>query len=244
MRGSKMSDDFMRQWQQWASALDPSRGASWWGPPPPQAMPYADLFERFAAAAGAASGPEAARAFGDWLRDQFRDPGALWGNQLFTSASWSAPAFGPMREHQLRAERMTRAWQRAEEARQRCARLWSDMLREAADTFSRGLTATDAPAAPAAPVTDARRLYDQWINAAEAAYARMARSTDFVKAQGDFINFSGEMRRELSDYAAGCAKFLDLPTRAELDSVHERLRALQTTVDKLVAQLAQGGKAA
>jgi class III poly(R)-hydroxyalkanoic acid synthase PhaE subunit len=235
-----MSDDFLRQWQQWAAAVfDPARATQPWWTPPPAAPSYTDLFERFAAAA-ATPGPDAARAFGDWLRDQFRDPGALWGSQVFGAAptSWGAPAFGPLREHQLQAERMTRACQRVEQARQRCVRLWSDMLREAADAFTRRWTTEGASAASA---TDARALYDQWINAAEEAYGRMARSEDFVGAQADFINASGEVRRELASYAAGCAKFLDLPTRAELDSVHERLRALQSTVEKLAAQLTQAG---
>jgi hypothetical protein len=271
-----MSNDFLRSWQQWAAALDPTArpGQPWWLPvpaaTPPGAAPgatgsYGEMLERFAAAArqfqssGApGNGPAAgeagagARAFADWLRDQFREPGTLWANPAQVGlASWhSLPAMGPLREQQLQAERIARAGQRMEEARARCLRLWSDMLRQAAEGFARelaagvsaGASAAGASTSANAAAADARQLYDQWINAAEEAYGRMARSDEFVQAQADFINAGGEMRRELSGYAADCAKFLDLPTRTELDTVHERLRELQAAVEKLATRPARRGK--
>jgi hypothetical protein len=259
------NDELLRQWQQWLAAFDPAMrppsAASPWWTPPPAAPSYADVLERFAAAARAAQGgagaapagmgagdaagsqfEAGARAFSDWLREQFRDPASLWGGNALMGGAPGGPApvgsaippLGPWREHQLRSERITRAWQRMEEARQRCARMWSDVLREAAQVFARRL----ADPTQAASTEGGRKLYDEWISIAEEAYARMAHSDAYVSAQGELINAGGELRRELTEYAEVGAKFLDLPTRSELNAVHERMRALQQLVQKLEAQLA------
>ncbi len=203
--------------------------------------PFIDAAERFAAATrsfhdGAAGGSAAAaaQAFGNSLRDQFAgffkmSRGAQpWGTAPGGVADHplpaELPALGLTREHQERAQRAAQAWRGMDDAQRRLQRLWSDTLREAASAFVARLGA--AQSAPLTP--DALyRLYDDWIDCAEEAYARTAHSEVFCDALADFVNASSHWRRESNAGAEFWAKLLDLPTRNEINTLAQRLRALE-----------------
>jgi class III poly(R)-hydroxyalkanoic acid synthase PhaE subunit len=131
------------------------------------------------------------------------------------------------REHQERAQRAAQAWRGMDDAQRRLQRLWSDTLREAASAFIARLGA--AQSAPLTP--DAlNRLYDSWIDCAEEAYARTAHSEAFCDALADYVNASSHWRRESNAGAEFWAKLLDLPTRNEINTLAQRLRALEDRV--------------
>jgi class III poly(R)-hydroxyalkanoic acid synthase PhaE subunit len=186
--------------------------------------PFVDA-ERFAAAARAfyqnsqASRAAASQTFTDFLRDQFasalRTPGAQPGVD--------APALGAGREHQERWQRAADAWARLDEAQRRLQRLWSDTLTHAAGVFVSRI------GTPTAPITmeAAHRLYDTWIDCAEEAYARTAQGEPFCRALADAVNASSEWRREFAACLEVWAKWLDWPTRSEINTLTQRLRSLE-----------------
>ena len=184
--------------------------------------------------------PGAAAQFSDLLREQFATysqplgapswnpqawPGAFAAPAPAPSAAASQlPAFGATREHQQRAQRMAQAVQRMDAAQRRLQRLWSDVLREASTQFVSQLQATQPGAATPAGL---RKLYDTWIDCAENAYARVAHSEPFCQAQAEFANAASQWRLEQQGNIEQWSKFLDLPTRSELNSLTRRLRALE-----------------
>jgi hypothetical protein len=238
-----MEHDLWRQWQAFAAGAVPGFAAAA-GAAPGSAFnfaPFIDAAERFASAtrsfyeAAAEGSPPAALAaaqvFGDFLRDQFADFKMPWGIAPASGAddplSGALPALGLTREHQERAERAARAWRGMADAQRRLQRLWSDALRDAALAFTARLGAT--PSAPLTP--DAlNKLYDSWIDCAEAAYARTAHTESFCDALADFVNASSRWRRESNAGAEVWAKWLDLPTRSEINTLAQRLRALEERV--------------
>jgi class III poly(R)-hydroxyalkanoic acid synthase PhaE subunit len=170
--------------------------------------------------------------FADFLRDEFAGafapptmPGAAPGLSAAAAPGLGdAPALGLAREHLERARRAAAAWQRLDEAQRRLQRLWLDALREAAAAFARRLGAAPLPTAePAA----AQRLYDTWIDCAEEAYAQAAHGPAFADALADCVNAGSECRRETQAGAEAWAKLWDLPTRSEINSLAERLRAVE-----------------
>jgi polyhydroxyalkanoate synthase subunit PhaE len=242
-------DDLWRQWQAFVAGAAPSFAAGAGAAPagPFGFAPFIDAAERFAAATrsfhdgtGDRSAPAAAAAaqvFGNFLRDQFADllkisGGAQpWGSAPGGGADHSLPAelpaLGLTREHQERAQRAAQAWRGMDDAQRRLQRLWSDTLREAASAFIARLGA--AQSAPLTP--DAlNRLYDSWIDCAEEAYARTAHSEAFCDALADYVNASSHWRRESNAGAEFWAKLLDLPTRNEINTLAQRLRALEDRV--------------
>ena len=134
-----------------------------------------------------------------------------------------APALGLTREHQQRAQRAAAAWGRMQEAQRRLQRLWSDTLSEAATAFAAQLRSPSAPPDAAA----FNRLYDTWIDCAEAAYARTAHSDAFCDALADYVNAASSWRLESNAGIEAWAKLLDLPTRSEINTLAQRLRSVE-----------------
>jgi hypothetical protein len=187
---------------------------------------------RGAAAGSAAGAGAAAERFNDFLRDQFagffRSP---WSSELGGAAPMAgphpqAPALGPAREQILRAQRAFEAWNRLAQAQGKLQRMWSDTLRNAATAFTSRLQS--AGSAPSAEAIDG--LYDQWIECAEQAYSSTAHSDAFSEALSEHVNAAADWRRESTAGIEDWAKFWDLPTRSEINSLTKRLRELERTL--------------
>lgn len=229
-----MEDNPWRQWQAFAAqAASAPTGASAFAP-------FTDAAERFSAAArsflegsaapSVAGAADAARIFSDFLREQFDDLGHMpWtapqGAAGHAAASpMDTPALGATREHQQRLQRAAEAWQRMQEAQRRLQRLWSDALREASTAFAaRHGTPQSVPTTAEA----LNALYDSWIDCAEDAYSRTAHSEAFCNALGDFVNAGSEWRQAQQAGIEHWAKPFDLPTRSEINSLTQRLEAVE-----------------
>ncbi len=227
-----MENDLWRQWQAFASQ-PPGSGAVGFAR-------FAEAAERFGAAArtfidgaASASGPareEAVRRFGDFLRDQFADihqprsggHGAAAGAKSMPAMDF--PALGPTREHQQRWQRAADAWRRIDEAQRRLQRLWFDTLSESAVAFAAKCALGGAPSADAENI---HKLYNHWIDDAEAAYARTAHSGAYCSALAEFTNANSEWRRETAAMMESWAKQIDWPTRSEINSLTRRLIAVE-----------------
>jgi hypothetical protein len=238
-----MQPDPWHQWQAFSalftSAAPGATGAAPGGPS--SFAPFADLTERFNAAArayfdGAANAPapkaaDAARGFGDALRELFSNIQLPWnlngganGGSAPPMFAINSPALGATRELQLRAQRIAEAWRHIEEAQRRLQRIGADAVREAAATFTTRLAASPAPA-PSAEVL--HKLYGTWIDCAEDAYSRAAHSEPFCTALAEYVNASSEWRKELQASVEHSAKLLDLPTRSEINTLTQRLIAVE-----------------
>jgi hypothetical protein len=152
------------------------------------------------------------------------DLGAGVGPQAAQMGAWDAPALGATREHQQRWQRMSDAWAAIDDAQRRLQRLWSDALRDAAAAFTAGLVQSPPIDMSAASM---HKLYDGWINCAEDAYGRVAHAEPFCSALADFMNASGRWRREAQSNMEYVVKLLDLPTRSEINSLMQRLKAME-----------------
>lgn len=233
-----MDLDLWRQWQTFAAMLSPTTAAASQTAGPgdaPAFAPFVDAAGRFTAAArryfegtahaSAPAAAEAARVFGESLRDQFADFSKLPWSTGFGGGTMRAPALGLTREHQQRWQRASEAWGRIGEAQRRLQRLWSDALRDAAAAFATRLGPLQSTV-PNAETLDG--LYDSWIDCAEKAYARTAHSEEFCNALAELMNASSQWRRALQTSIEQWAKLLDLPTRSEINTLTQRLKSIET----------------
>jgi hypothetical protein len=226
--------DPWRPWAAFADLFNPKADVSAPGGSPGSRAGFAPFIdaERFAAAARAfhQSGRDsqtAAAAFGDFLRDQFSGVlDAMWGGSApdHSAPPWQeSPALGPTREYQERWQRVAAAWQRLQEAQRRVQRLWSDALGEAARTFVSNLSSATAPLTP----HSIHQFYDAWVDCAEEAYARMAHGEAFATALAEAMKAASEWRDQSAASIEPWAKWLDWPTRNEINSLSMRVRALE-----------------
>jgi class III poly(R)-hydroxyalkanoic acid synthase PhaE subunit len=150
----------------------------------------------------------------------------MWGGSppsRSTPPAQEAPALGPTREQQERWQRAAAAWRGLQEAQRRLQRLWSDTLGEAARAFASRLGAEAAPLTPEA----IHGLYDAWVDCAEEAYARMAHGETYGTALAEAVKAASEWRDESAAMIESWAKWLDWPTRSEINSLSMRVRALE-----------------
>jgi len=137
------------------------------------------------------------------------------------------PALGPAREQQ-------EAWQRLMQLSMRCAHAqmqlsvqWNDIigkaLRELAERLAPRLRSGATP-------TSMKEIYDLWVDAAESVYAQAARAGAFVQAQAELTNATSQLRVAQRELLEEWARQYDLPTRSELNSIHQQLRDLKAAL--------------
>jgi hypothetical protein len=193
---------------------------------------FSEAARRYLDSTAGASCANAAQQFSDFLRQRFATYSQHWAG----APAQNAPAFGATREHQQRAQRMADAVQRMDAAQRRLQRLWSDVLKEAATQFVSQLS--PMPSGAATPES-LRKLYDTWIDCAEDAYARVAHGEEFCQAQGELANAASLWRLEQQASIEHFSKFLDLPTRSEINSLTRRLRAVEQRLRAATGKVAK-----
>jgi len=86
-----------------------------------------------------------------------------------------------------------------------------------------------------APASE-RELYDLWIECGEAVFAKIAHGAEFAQLQGAMSNAAVHRVRAQKTVLEQIARLYDMPTRAELNSVHQQLRAVRRELESLQAQ--------
>jgi hypothetical protein len=132
-----------------------------------------------------------------------------------------APALGLSREYQETAQRLLELSQQfqlryAEFAQQNAA-----ILQDAFQVMKKRIDA--APPTPQSPA----ELYDAWIDCAEGTYAQAAHSDSFARLLAELCNISSAFKIERGKLTEQIARHLDLPSRAEVDTLHRQVRALK-----------------
>lgn len=135
-----------------------------------------------------------------------------------------APALGWSRDYQGIVQRMLEIGGRfqrtyAEFARQNAA------IGEQALQAMRRRTAAD-PRLASSPVA----AYEAWIDSAESAYAQAAHSEAFSRSLGELCNLLSAFKVERGKLLDALARHLDLPSRAEVDSLHRQVRDLNVVL--------------
>ncbi len=158
----------------------------------------AELGRLLGAAAGGDSAPDA-EAFAAVCRDFSATLGAASG------ASPSGLAPGPAEGAAAAA-----AW----------SQVLAEITRATAEAFAARL------AGPGRPAT-LRATFDVWIDCAEAVFATAAHSEPFCRAQAGWINESVRLRAQQQRAIEQAARALGLPTRTEVDALHDALRRVE-----------------
>lgn len=179
--------------------------------------------------AAGASGLGAAVAGGmPWLAAWQRDMGA---GRLSMA---DLPALGLSRERQEAMQRLQRLFNDYFEQHGALAGLWNEVMTDGLKRLGElmGTRFRDGQLPQSA-----KQLYDLWVESGEAAYAQMAHSPRYAKAQAELGNTLAKIRIEQRDLIESVSRELDLPTRSELNSVHKRMKDMKAELRRLRAEL-------
>jgi class III poly(R)-hydroxyalkanoic acid synthase PhaE subunit len=132
-----------------------------------------------------------------------------------------APALGLSREYQETAARLLELSQQFQQRYAEFAQQNAAIMQDAFQLMKKRLDA--APPAPGSPA----ELYDAWIECAEGTYAQAAHSERFARLLAELCNISSAFKVERGKLTEQIARHLDLPSRAEVDTLHRQVRALK-----------------
>jgi class III poly(R)-hydroxyalkanoic acid synthase PhaE subunit len=158
-----------------------------------------------------------------------------FGPQMFNPLAFGLPfaglpGVGPAREQQEAMERLASLAQRVMQAQAQLATQWGQLLQNALRDMGGALTPKlQSGALPGS----LREVYDQWVATAEKIYAGAAGGSVFAQAQSELANALSQLRIAQRDWLEEWGRAFDLPTRAELNSLHQQVRALKEAVQKL-----------
>lgn len=190
---------------------------------------FAQIWQSMFSPDPAAAGTTGALAGGlPWLQAWSRDMG------LGRLSMADIPALGLTRERQEALQRLQRLFTDYVEQHGALAMLWNEVIADAlkrlGETMAVRFQKNEPPQTP-------RQLYDLWVECAEAAYATMAHSPRYAKAQAQLGNTLAKMRIEQRALIESVSRELDLPTRSELNTVHRRLKEMKAELRRLRAEL-------
>jgi len=134
-----------------------------------------------------------------------------------------APALGLSREYQETARRLVELSRQFQQRYTEFAQQNATVMQDAFHVMQKRV---DLP--PKSPA----ELYDAWIDCAEDAYHQAAHSDSFARLLADLCNISSAMKVERGKLTEQLARHLDLPSRAEVDSLHRQVRALTAAARK------------
>jgi class III poly(R)-hydroxyalkanoic acid synthase PhaE subunit len=157
--------------------------------------------------------------------------GSASGNQPFGRWLDVAP-IGYFREHHAHAQELGRALAEYQRVAAQMAAAIAKIHAQALELLAKK---TEALTQTGAAIKDTRRLYNLWIECGEQAFAQQARGEIFGLLQGEMVNAVMRVRKAQQTIAENFLKSLDLPTRAELNSVHKRLKEMRDRIEQLEA---------
>lgn len=157
--------------------------------------------------------------------------GTAWlsGYEHVLRAGFPGTPLGLAREHE-------QAWRDLAAAQAEYRKLEAELLAKLAAVQTQALDRLEsgirARTKENRPFSDMRELYDHWIECGEDIYAELARSDEYCQLQAALANASVGLRAQQQKLLERGLKYFDLPTRAELNTVHRELRELR---DRLAA---------
>jgi len=193
------------------------------------------------AAPGMAPGQPPGEMFDAWK--------AAWSNAMSQAAApggWTdllnrTPPLGLFREQ-------TEAWRAVAAARADMERLEQELAAVLRRVQSEALVLlaerVKARAGSDDPVQGFRELYDLWVECSEQVFSTVAHSSAYAHLQGELGNASMRLRARTQKVIEQALKQFDLPTRSELNSLHQQVRLLKQKLAALEEGAAAGEPAA
>jgi class III poly(R)-hydroxyalkanoic acid synthase PhaE subunit len=146
----------------------------------------------------------------------------------------STPAIGYMRENQEQTQILIKLIMNYQQALQDYAATYGEIGVKCVDVLQQHV---QQRVADGNPVRSLRELYDLWVDSCEEAYVEYVSTDDYREIYGRLVNSLMAVKRHgtmMVDEALGA---LNMPTRAEVDTLHRRLQETRRAEKALRAEV-------
>lgn len=150
------------------------------------------------------------------------------------SRLFAMPTFGYTREWQAETQRWGQMWLEHGEAVRDYGDVLTRVTTRAGELLGGKLQEGSLP-------ETLRAFYNLWVDCGEQAYAEVANSPEFTKAQARLVNTLMAVKRQEQKMVDELLSGLNMPTRRELDTSHRRMHRLQRQVWQLQEALNDAG---
>lgn len=154
--------------------------------------------------------------------------------------SFDMPGIGYTREKQEDWARLYRCWLAHEEALRHYN---AEMVKVALIALSRFEETLKSGAGQ--PLSSLKDIYHRWVDVSEDVYARFAMTDDHAKIYARMVDTLSELKIETTKLCDQWAQQLNLPTRAEIDTLHRQMHDMKRDnreLKRLLAELAPRGR--
>jgi class III poly(R)-hydroxyalkanoic acid synthase PhaE subunit len=148
-----------------------------------------------------------------------------------------APALGLSREYQETAARILELGKQFQQRYAEFAQQNAAIMQDAFQLMKKRLDTAPPPSKSPA------ELYDTWIDCAEGTYAQAAHSERFARLLAELCNISSAFKVERGKLTEQIARQLDLPSRAEVDTLHHQVRELKLAMRAAAPRATKAPKA-
>ncbi len=146
----------------------------------------------------------------------------------------SIPGIGYTREKQEQLNHLYQQWQDYEAKSRDYTASMSKVGLEAVQKFQEYVA---NPPQDAAPLTSLKEVYTKWVDICEGIYAKYAMTPEYTKLYGEVVNALMAFKKQQNKIIDEAMDQFNLPTRAEVDSLHQRMHDLRREVMALKAAL-------
>ncbi len=146
----------------------------------------------------------------------------------------STPAIGYMRENQEQAQILVKLIIEYQQALQDYAATYGEIAVKCGEAMQRRI---QQRVAKGGPVNSLREIYDLWVDSCEEAYGEYVSTDKYSEIYGRLVNSLMAVKRHgtmIVDEALGA---LNMPTRAEVDTLHRRLQETRREEKALRAEI-------
>jgi len=142
----------------------------------------------------------------------------------------SFPGIGYTREKQEQLNHLYQQWSNYEARAREYTASMSKVGLEALQKFQEYVS---NPPEGAAPLKSLKEVYGKWVDICEDIYAKYAMTEEYTRLYGEVVNALMAFKKKQNEVLDDLIGQANLPTRAEVDSLHKRLHELKREVAAL-----------
>jgi len=146
----------------------------------------------------------------------------------------SIPGLGYAREEQGQQQELVRLILNYQREMQSYLEFFSEMGMESVECMRRRVLERSDPDKP---IDSARALYDLWVQSCEQSYAEQVRTPRYAQLHGRLVNALMALKHHLGQMVDETLGAMNMPTRAELRTLQDRMQETRRENKRLRVQL-------
>lgn len=147
----------------------------------------------------------------------------------------STPGVGYAREFQGEQQKLARLVLDYQEAYRKYVAVFAEVGKQSLDCMRDRLVARMSEGQQ--PITGTRELYNLWVDCSEEVYGSHVMTDEYARLHGEMVNALMALKHQVAVMTDDIAGSLNMPTRREMDTIHQRFQSARRCEKSLKREL-------